>query len=182
MGSDCEATDTSPGSILEQAKMQTETDLKTAISQLRKCEEVVEGKLDQLKRCTSNIYDVKKQLEVEADSDKREELQREKKEYDELEDHLKATLKAERELVKQSKVTITALNKKLYDIENEIVAKKQKEMAEITILRKKARDSKLKSVKTENPEERGAVGQTTERRSTSNSGSQHSMPPLVHLG
>ena len=79
MGSDCEVADTSTRSNLEQVKVQTETDLKTAISQLRTCEEVIEGKLDQLKRCTSNIHDVKKQLEVEADSDKREELQREKK-------------------------------------------------------------------------------------------------------
>ncbi len=62
-------------------------------------------------------------------------------------------------------------------------------MQDITIQRKRARDerrkrdSELKDLKTDNSEERGAVGQAPEKRDTGSSGSLHkvdlnSMPPL----
>ncbi len=136
MGSDCEVTDTNTKNNLEQVKIQTETDLKTAISQLRKCEDAVEGKLNQMRKCASNMNEINSQLEVETDSDKREELNLEKKEQIELEDHLKSALRAEKELMIQSKVTITALNKKLYEIENELASAIEKEMMDMTTQRK----------------------------------------------
>ena len=87
MGSDCQAADTNTKHNLQQVKIQTETDLKTVKSQLRKCEEVIEGKLNQLRKHTSSINEINNQLEVEADSDKREELKCKNKEHVELEDH-----------------------------------------------------------------------------------------------
>ena len=91
IGIDSETTDAKNKNAIEQIKIKAEVHLKTAISQLRQCE-------------------------VGTDPDTREKLDFEQKELAQHEHHLSSTLKAEKELVIQSKVTITALNKKLYDL------------------------------------------------------------------
>ncbi len=179
MGSDCETTNANAKHSLEQVKIQTETDLKTAIAQLRKCEEVIEEKLNLLRNHASSINEINQQLEVEVDTDKREELNCEKKQHIEFEDHLTSAIKAEKQLVIQSKVTITALNQKLLELENETTAQLGKEMMNVTEQRKKARnerrkrDSELRNLKADNQEERGTVGITAEKKEGKTPESQH---------
>ena len=48
MGSDVETIEETNKSEIEKIKIQTETDLKTAISQLRQCEEATEDKITQI--------------------------------------------------------------------------------------------------------------------------------------
>ncbi len=93
--------------------------------------------------------------------------------------HLKILRSLQEELVTQSKVTVTALNKKLYDLENETTALLETEMMDITEQRKKARDerrkrdSELRDLKAENQEERGAVDLTFDKKEGKNPESQH---------
>ena len=100
----------------------------------------------------------------------------EKKEHAELEDHLTSAIKAEKEVAIESKVTITALNKKLLNLENETTTQ---DMMDITEQRKKARNerrkrhSELRDLKAENLEERGAVGLTSEKKEGKKPESQH---------
>ncbi len=176
MGSDVEMTEKKNKS--EKVKSQTETDLKTAISQLRECEEATEDKITQLKNCSTSIKQIDKQIEEETDVDAREDLKREKKGLMENEVHIQSGLNAEKELLRQSKVTVTALNKKLYEIEKAMEAIIDKEMMNITA-QKKARDERRKkdndqkTLKTSNPDERGASGYTLGEREGEKAGSQH---------
>ncbi len=179
MGSDVETTEETNKSELEKVKSQTEADLKTAISQLRECEEATEDKITQLKNCSTSIKEINKQIEEETDVDAREDLKREKKGLMENEVHIQSGLNAEKELLRQSKVTVTALNKKLYELEKAMEAIIDKEMMNITAQRKKSRDERrkkdndLKTLKTSNPDERGASGYTPGERESAKAGSQH---------
>ena len=93
MGIDNETTDAKSKNAIEQMKIQAEADLKTTISQLRQCEDVIQNKISQLRQCSGD------KLEVETDPDTREKLNFEKKELAQHEDHLRSKLKAEKELI-----------------------------------------------------------------------------------
>ena len=85
---------------------------------------------------------------------------------------------AEKELAVQSKLNITALNKKLNDLESKTTSIIDQEILDITTQRKKARDKRRKkdghlaSLKALHFEARGAVGNFTEKKESGGVGSR----------
>ena len=114
-----------------------------------------------------------------TDADERQSLNTERNLVRKREDRTREAMDKEKAIPQQAKITIAALNKKIYDLEEQATNKLDKELADTTTLRRRARDelkrkdSELKALQQTPSEERGAVGGAVKRNPKRQSGAQH---------
>ncbi len=143
MGNDIGSTEPNLKLTIEQIKNRREVDLKTAIAQLRQCQEKLDAKMNQIEQCTGSLIEVDGLLDEKTNPETREKLKSEKRELATKEDHLRSSLVTKKEVATQSKVTIKALHQKLLEIKKK-TSPIDDEMMEITNQRKKAKDERRK--------------------------------------
>ena len=164
---------------IQQRKYQAESDLKSSIVHLSKSEDVIERQTIEINKCREDLREIEDRMKETDDAEERKNLNTDKKKIRTREEKIREAMGKEKEILLQAKVTISALKKKIYDLEEQATNILDKEIDDTAELRRRARDERkrrdneLKTLRQTPSEERGAVGGAVKRNSKRPSGTQH---------
>ncbi len=179
MGFEEEATGTTVLAEIKQNRYQAESDLKSSIISLKQSEDVIQRQRVEYDKCEHEIKEIEEQLTETSDTEERQGLATEKSKVRTREEKILEAMSKEKELLQPAKTNISALNKKIQELEEQESKIFDKEIDETATRRKQARDErkrrdqKLKELQRNSSEERGAVGGAIKKNSSRQSGAQH---------
>ncbi len=120
---------------IKQNRYQSESDLKSSIITLKQSEDVIQRQWIEYDKCEHEIKELEKQITETTDTEERQGLVAGKCKVRTREDQILEAMNKEKEILQQAKINISALNKKIRELEEQESKVLDKEIDENHLVR-----------------------------------------------